>query len=559
MSNMRKEVEVICENTNERKKLKPGLNLLEVSKAFALKLDHLILGAMVNNELKELDYEVYSPKSIRFIDITHPAGMRMYQRSLFFVLQKALEDIIPGARVQVEHSVSKGFYCEIEGMYEPIDLPLVFGIGDRMREIIAKNIPIRRDKVLTRDVVDIFRKMGLHDKASLFETRATIYTSVYYINNTADYFYGCLVPSTGYLQKFDLVKYYQGMLLMVPKRKNPKELEDIVLQNKMFDIFQEYKEWVEILGVSTVSAINEQVKKGNSSELIKISEALHERKVIQIADQIYSRKDNVRIVLISGPSSSGKTTFAKRIAIQLKVTGLNPHTISLDNYFVDREFTPLDENGEYDFESIGALDIDTFNHNLVDLLDGKEVELPKFSFETGKRYYDGTTLQIEDNGIIIIEGIHALNPNLTPLIVPEKKFLIYISALTSLSIDGTNRIPTTDNRLIRRIIRDYKYRGYSALNTISRWESVRRGEDHNIFPYQEEADVMFNSALLYEFGILKTFAEPILREVPMNVPEYAEARRLMKFLNFFVRIPDQEIPPTSILREFLGGSTFSYK
>jgi uridine kinase len=301
------------------------------------------------------------------------------------------------------------------------------------------------------------------------------------------------------------------------------------------------------------------VKDGNTSELIKISEALHERKVIQIADQIYSRKNNVRIVLISGPSSSGKTTFAKRIAIQLKVAGLNPHTISLDNYFVDREKTPLDENGGYDFESIEALDIDCFNQNLVQLLRGETVELPKFSFETGTRYFDGTRLTIEENGIIIIEGIHALNPKLTPLIDAEKKFLIYISALTSLSIDGTNRIPTTDNRLIRRIIRDYRYRGYSALETISRWESVRRGEDHNIFPFQEEADVMFNSALLYEFGILKTYAESILRDVPMNVPEFAEARRLMKFLEFFVRIPDEEIPPTSILREFLGGSTFSYK
>jgi uridine kinase len=556
---MRKDVEVICENTKERKNLKPGLNLLEIAKAFGLELEHPILGAMVNNEIKELDYEVYSPKSVRFIDITHPDGMRMYQRSLFFVLQKAVSDVVPGARVQVEHSVSKGFYCEIEGMYTPIELPLIFGIGDRMREIVEQDLPIRRDKVLTKDVVQMYRANGQEEKASLFETRATMYTSVYYINNTADYFYGCLVPSTGYLKKFDLVKYYEGMLLMVPKRINPIELEDIVLQNKMFDIFQEYKEWVEILGVDTVAAINQQVHDGNTSELIKISEALHERKVIQIADQIYSRKDDVRIVLISGPSSSGKTTFAKRIAIQLKVMGLAPHTISLDNYFVDREQTPLDEHGEYDFESLGALDIDTFNNNLVDLLNGEKVDLPKFSFETGKRFYDNTILQIEQNGIIIIEGIHGLNPNLTPLIEPEKKFLIYISALTSLSIDGNNRIPTTDNRLIRRIIRDYKYRGYSALDTISRWDSVRRGEDHNIFPYQEEADVMFNSALLYEFGILKTYAEPILREVPMNEPEYAEARRLMKFLNFFVRIPDEEIPPTSILREFLGGSTFSYK
>lgn len=556
---MRKEVEVICENTNSRRKLKPGLNLLDVAKAFDVRLAQPILGAMVNNELKELDYEVFTPKTIRFLDITHAAGMRMYQRSLFFVLQKAVKDIIPGGAVRIEHSVSKGFYCEVDGLEEQLELPLIFRIGDRMREIVAQDLPIRRDKVLTKDVVKLFQELGQKEKASLFETRSTLYTSVYNINDTIDYFYGCLVPSTGYLKKFDLVKYYQGMLLMVPKRSNPDEMEDIVLQNKMFDIFQEYKEWVEIIGVSSVAAINNEIVKGNASELIKISEALHERKVIQIADQIYSRKDKVKIVLISGPSSSGKTTFAKRIAIQLKVSGLNPHTISLDNYFVDREKTPLDENGEYDFESLKALDVDFFNQNLLELLRGEEVELPKFSFETGKRYYDGTKLKIEENGIIIIEGIHALNPDLTPLIDSDKKFLIYISALTSLSIDGTNRIPTTDNRLIRRIIRDFRYRGYSALDTISRWESVRRGEDLNIFPYQEEADVMFNSALLYEFGILKTYAEAILRDVPMNVPEFAEARRLMKFLEFFVRIPDDEIPPTSILREFLGGSTFSYK
>jgi uridine kinase len=556
---MRKEVEIICENTNQRKRLKPGLNLLEVAKAFELELGHPILGAMVNNELKELEYEVYTPKSIRFIDITHPAGMRMYQRSLFFVLQKAVKDTVPGGRVRIEHSVSKGFYCEIDGLNEPLELPLIFNIGDRMRQIVEEDLPIRRDKVLTKDVVKLFNEIGHHEKASLFETRSTIYTSVYYINNTADYFFGCLVPSTGYLKVFDLVKYYQGMLLMVPKRSKPEEIEDIVLQNKMFDIFQEYKDWVEILGVGNVAAFNQQVKKGKTSELIKISEALHERKVIQIADQIINRKGKVKVVLISGPSSSGKTTFAKRIAIQLRVAGLNPHTISLDNYFVDRELTPKDENGEYDFEALDALDINYFNNDLIHLLNGEEVELPKFSFENGKRFFDGTRLMIEESGIIIIEGIHALNPNLTPLIENDKKFLIYISALTSLSIDGTNRIPTTDNRLIRRIIRDFKYRGYSALDTISRWDSVRRGEEHNIFPFQEEADVMFNSALLYEFGILKTFAEPILRAVPMNAPEYAEAKRLMKFLDFFVHIPYDEIPPTSILREFLGGSTFSYK
>ncbi|HNS31082.1 MAG TPA: nucleoside kinase [Tenuifilaceae bacterium] len=556
---MKRDVQIICENTGKRELIKPGLSLLEVSQAIGVKLAHPILGAMVNNELRELDYCIYSPKTIRFIDITHPAGMRMYQRSLFFLLSKAVRDVVPGGKLRIEHSVSKGFYCEIEGLNESLEYPLIFSISDRMHEIVDQNLPFSRDKVLTTDVVKLFRDLGDDEKANLFETRSTLYTSVYYLNDSVDYFFGSLVPSTGYLKVFDLVKYYQGMLLMVPKRSNPNEMEDIVLQNKMFDIFREYREWVDIIGVSSVATINKQVQQGGAGELIKISEALHERKVIQIADQIYSRRDKVRIVLISGPSSSGKTTFAKRIAVQLKVSGLKPYTISLDNYFVDREKTPRDEHGEYDFETIHALDIEYFNQDLIRLLRGEEVELPKFSFETGKRFFDGTKLAIESNGIIIIEGIHALNPELTHLIESERKFRIYISALTSLSIDGTNRIPTTDNRLIRRIIRDYRYRSYSALDTISRWESVRRGEDRYIFPYQEEADVMFNTSLLYEFGILKPFAEPILAQVPMNVPEYAEARRLLKFLSYFVGIPYDEIPPTSILREFLGGSTFSYK
>ena len=556
---MRKEVEIVCANTGEKRKILPGLSLSEIATELNISLKYTILGAMVNNTLKELSYEVYSPKTIYFIDITHPAGMRMYQRSLFFLLQKAVKDIIPGASVRFEHSVSKGFYCEIEGCEQSLELPLIFNIGDRMKEIVEQNIPFRRDKVLTGDVVNLFEELGYHEKARLFRTRPKLYTSVYYIDNTADYFFGGLVPSTGYLKVFDLVKYYQGMLLRIPKRSKPDEVEDIEIQNKMFEIFQEYKNWVEILGVGSVGAINEQVQKGYASELIKISEALHEKKVAQIADKIYCKRDKVKVVLISGPSSSGKTTFAKRLSVQLKVTGLRPYMISLDNYFVDREHTPKDANGEYDFESLYALDINAFNNDLVKLLDGEEIELPKFSFEQGKRYYDNTKLKIEENGIVIIEGIHGLNPDLTPLIPAEKKFKVYVSALTSLSFDGVNRIPTTDNRLIRRIIRDFRYRGYSALDTIRRWDSVRRGEDKNIFPFQEQADVMFNSALLFELSVLKNYAEPILYEVPSTEPEYAEALRLQKFLSYFTPISEEEVPPTSIIREFLGGSTFSYK
>ncbi|MHC1702660.1 MAG: nucleoside kinase [Tenuifilaceae bacterium] len=556
---MRKQVEVVCSNTGEKRNILPGLSLSEIAAEFNVNLKHTILGAMVNNSLKELSYEVYSPKTIYFIDITHPAGMRMYQRSLFFVLQKAVKDLIPGSNVRIEHSVSKGFYCEIEGCNQPLELPLIFNIGDRMRDIIASDIPFTRDKVLTTEVVTMFEGFGYHEKAKLFRTRPKLYTSVYWLSDTADYFFGGLVPSTGYLKVFDLVKYFQGMLLRIPKRFKPDEVEDIEIQNKMFEIFQEYKDWVGILGVGSVGAINEQVQKGNSSELIKISEALHEKKVAQIADKIYCLKDKVRVVLISGPSSSGKTTFAKRLSIQLKVTGLKPYMISLDNYFVDRDQTPKDESGEYDFESLHALDIKAFNDDLIKLMDGEEIQLPKFSFELGKRFYDNTKLKIDSNGIIIIEGIHGLNPELTAKIPTEKKFKVYVSALTSLSIDGINRIPTTDNRLIRRIIRDFRYRGYSALDTIRRWESVRRGEDKNIFPFQEHADVMFNSALLFELGILKNYAEPILYELPSTEPEYSEAQRLLKFLSYFTPISDKEVPPTSIIREFLGGSTFSYK
>ena len=556
---MRKEVEIVIENTGQKVRVTPGHSLLEISKIFEIKSDYQILGAMVNNQLKELDYEVFTPKTVRYIDISHPAGMRMYQRSLFFLLQKAVRDIVPGGKVRIEHSVSKGFYCEIDGCNLPLELPLIFNICDRMREIVAADLPFRRDKVLTSDAIKLFRELGFEDKARLFETRPTLYTSVYYLGDMADYFFGSLVPSTGYLKVFDLTKYYDGMLLRVPKRFKPNELEDVVIQNKMFEIFQEYKNWLEILGVENVGAINQEVANGNASELIKISEALHEKKVADIADRIHQQPELVRLVLISGPSSSGKTTFAKRLAIQLKVNGLKPYTISLDNYFVDREKTPKDEFGNYDFEALDALDVEYFNNDLVKLLKGEEVEIPKFSFEEGKRFFDGTKFQIEPNGVIIIEGIHALNPALTHLIPNNQKFKVYVSALTSISIDGINRIPTTDNRLIRRIVRDYRYRGYSATDTIGRWESVRRGEERNIFPFQEEANVMFNSALLYEFSVLKRFAEPIIQEVPPTCPEYDEAQRLLKFLSYFAPISEREVPPTSIIREFLGGSTFSYK
>lgn len=554
---MKKQVELIIENNQIQKKYPIGTSLAEVVKEIDHGLKNPPLGALVNNKIKELSYVVYKPKTIRFIDITHPDGMRMYIRSLSFVLIKAVHDINPGYKLKIEHSVSKGFFCEIENLPDiPIDL--VFEIGNRMREIIKSDIPFERVEMPTVKALELFKKEGFDDKVQILKTRPQLYTSVYYLNDNIDYFYGFLVPSTGVLKVFDLNKYYHGMLLMFPKHNNPAEVEEIILQDKMFEIFQENKEWGEILGCSNIGSLNEFTLNGKVGEIVKIAEALHEKKVAQIADKIFLKHHKIKIVLISGPSSSGKTTFCKRLAVQLKVLGLRPLQISLDNYFVDRENTPRDEKGDFDFESLGALDLDLFNQHLVELLEGKEVEIPRFSFETGKRYYVGDFMRIEEKNIILIEGIHALNPRLTKKVKTENKFKIYVSALTSLSFDRHNRIPTTDNRLIRRIIRDHKYRKYPALATLKRWESVRRGEDRNIFPFQEEADVMFNSALLFELGVLKPYVEPLLKEIPPTEPEYAEATRLLKFFTFIAPISTSEIPPTSLIREFLGGSSFDY-
>jgi uridine kinase len=389
-------------------------------------------------------------------------------------------------------------------------------------------------------------------------TRRQFYSSVYKLDNVVNYFYGYLVPSSGYLKNFDLVKYFEGMLLLSPKKDNPNQLGDVVIQNKLFEIFREFKEWVEIIGVPNVGQLNEATQNGKISEIIKVSEALQEKKLACIADMIHEKKDNVRVVFISGPSSSGKTTFAKRLSIQLRVVGFKPIVLSMDNYFKDREYTPNDENGNYDFESPYALDIKLFNENLLDLFDGKEINKPGFSFSNGKRYYDGTTLRMEKNSIVIVEGIHGLNPIISEMIPGKRKFKIYVSALTPLSIDSNNRIPTTDNRLIRRLVRDSLYRNYSALETLQRWPSVRKGEETHIFPFQEESDVMFNTALLFELGVLKRWAEPLLKEVPPIAPEYSEARRLIKFLSYLLPVPEKEIPPVSILREFLDGSSFDY-
>lgn len=555
---MGKLVDIFFEDLQEKRSYAVGTNLQTILEDTFPLLKGKIMGAMVNNNIKELTYEIYKPKNVKFIDATHPAGRRIYIRSLCFVLYKAICELFPGAEFRIEHSVSNGLYCRLTDKNVFLNPDDVVRIKQRMLEIINADMPIIREEMETEKAIELFEKHKLHEKTSLLRTRGNLYTSVYHLGESIDYFYGFLAPSTGNLQVFDLLPFYQGILLMMPGKQDPQVVESFVSQEKMMKVFSEFKRWGKVLNISNVGDLNRYVTSNNISELIKISEALHEKKIAQIADKIRKKRKRTRLILISGPSSSGKTTFGKRLAIQLKVAGLHPVNLSLDNYFVNREQTPKDELGDYDFEALQALDVQLFNQNLVDLLSGKEVELPKFSFETGSRYYDGEKLKINGKHVLVVEGIHALNPELTPLISTDAKFRIYISALTSISIDGHNRIPSTDNRLIRRIVRDYKYRSYKALDTIKRWPSVRRGEEKNIFPFQEEADAMFNSALPYELGVLKRYAEPILKEVQPNQPEYSEATRLLKFFSFFRPISDEEIPPTSLMREFLGGSAFEY-
>ncbi|WP_461632774.1 uridine kinase family protein [Labilibaculum euxinus] len=555
---MGKLIDIYFEDLKEKRSYPIGTDLQTILADIKPQLNGEVLGAMVNNKLKELSYEIYKPKNIKFVDGTHANGRRMYVRSLCFLLYKAVHDLYPKAGFRVEHSISNGLYCRITDKNVILTAGDVENIKKRMVEIIEADLPFVREEIETEKAIELFEAQGLKEKTSLFRTRGNLFTSVYHLGDSVDYFYGFLVPSTSKLKVFDLLPFAQGMLLMTPGRRNPLETETFIPQEKMLKIFSEYKRWGNVLNISNVGDLNGYVENNNISELIKISEALHEKKISQIADKIRKKRKHVKLILISGPSSSGKTTFGKRLAIQLKVAGLHPVNLSLDNYFVNREKTPKDENGEYDFEALESLDVRLFNENLVDLLNGVEVELPKFSFETGTRYFDGEKLKINGKQVLVVEGIHALNPKLTPLIADDSKFRIYISALTSISIDGHNRIPSTDNRLIRRIVRDHKYRNYSAFDTISRWPSVRRGEEKNIFPYQEEADVMFNSALQYELGVLKRYAEPILKEIQPNQAEYSEANRLLKFFSYFLPISDAEIPPTSLMREFLGGSTFEY-
>ncbi|MDY0078402.1 MAG: nucleoside kinase [Bacteroidales bacterium] len=549
---------IYCENTHTEKNYPFGTTLAEIAADQKVDLGFPILGAMVNNSLKELTYMVYKPKTVFFIGFPHNDGQRMYLRSLSMVLFKAARDLYPDHKLKVQHSVSGGLYCELTNHKNPDSLSeTVDRLRQRMTEIIAQDLPFERDEIRTDEALKIFERFNLEDKCTLMRTRRQFYSSVYRLDDVVNYFYGYLVPSTAYLNHFGLEEYYKGMLLVMPEKHNPNQLVKVVDQPKLFEIFKEYKDWLEIIGVPHIGQLNQLVLTDKSGGIIKVSEALQEKKVAQIADMVQHRKE-VKVVFVSGPSSSGKTTFAKRLSVQLWVLGYKPIVISMDNYFVDREHTPLDANGDYDFESPNAIDVELLNANLNDLFAGKEIDLPKFSFVDGKRFFDGTKLKLEANAILVIEGIHALNPLISKSILAKRMMKVYVSALTSIRIDSNNNIPTNENRLIRRIVRDSRYRGYSALDTMRRWPSVRLGEEKHIFPYQEEADVMFNTALVYELGVLRRYAEPLLKEVPPIAREYSEAQRLLKFLSYVIPIDEKEIPPTSILREFLDGSSFDY-
>lgn len=553
-------LQIYCKNNNSTREFPEGSSLLDIYNGFNLAMPYGPVSAKVNNKVESLDFRVYYNKDIEFLDITSSSGMRTYVRSLFFVLVKAVEELYPQGNISLEHPISKGYFCKLH-IDRTIGLDDVQRIKQKMQEIIAADIPYTRTECHTEKVVRLFEERGMPDKARLLDTYGQLYSYYYQLGDTVDCYYSSLVPSTGYIRLFDIVKYYDGLLLRIPSRENPTKLEEVVKQEKMLEVFQEYHRWNQILGISTVGDLNVACNEGHATDLINVSEALQEKKIAQIADEITHRNQDgkrVKLVLISGPSSSGKTTFSKRLSIQLMTNGLKPYPISLDDYFVNRNDTPLDENGKHDFESLYAVDLPFFEEQLTTLLNGGEVELPRYNFTTGKREMSGKKLRIDEHMILIIEGIHALNPALTPHIPNENKYKVYVSALTTILLDNHNYIPTTDNRLLRRIIRDYKYRSYSAEETIARWPSVRAGEEKWIFPYQENADAMFNSALLFELAVLKDYVEPVLRKVPNRCPEYSEAHRLLRFLNYFVSVQDKELPPTSLLREFLGGSSFQY-
>ena len=553
---MKQVIQIRCKNNKKSQKVEIGSTLFDIFSAFDLKMTHGPVSARVNNKVEGMHYRVYNSKDVEFLDMTSSSGSRAYTRTLFFVLCKAVQDIYPATDVVIDIPVSNGFYVDIR-LGRPVVDEDVNIIRRRMQEIIDARMPIRRFTVPTEEAVALFQEKGDVEKVKLLKTSGSIYTTYYKIGDYVDYYYGTLLTNTSQLYLFGLEKYYDGMLLRIPSLKNPDVLGEMTRQDKMFEIFKEHHRWQSILGIRTVGDFNQAIDANHTTDIINISEALQEKKIAKIAEEIASRK-GVKLVLLAGPSSSGKTTSCKRLSIQLAVNGLKPLQISLDDYFVDREKTPKDASGEYDYESIYALDLDLINEQFNALFRGEEVELPKYDFQSGKSKKSGNRLKMNDNNVLVVEGIHALNPELTAHIPQEQIFRVYASALTTILLDNHNYIPTTDNRLLRRIIRDYKYRGVSAQETIHRWPSVRAGENKWIFPFQENADAMLNTAMLYELAVIKMQAEPLLQQVPENCEEYAEAYRLLKFLKYFKGIPYNNLPPTSLLREFLGGSSFHY-
>ena len=553
---MKQMIQIRCKNNKKSQKVEIGSTLFDVFSAFDLKMTHGPVSARVNNKVEGMHYRVYNSKDVEFLDMTSSSGSRAYTRTLFFVLCKAVQDIYPATDVVIDIPVSNGFYVDVR-LGRPLADEDVNIIRKHMQEIIDAKMPIRRFTVPTEEAIALFEEKGDVEKVKLLKTSGSIYTTYYKIGEYVDFYYGTLLTNTSQLYLFGLEKYYDGMLLRIPSVKTPDQLGELTKQDKMIEIFKEHHRWQSILGIRTVGDFNQAVGAGFTTDIINISEALQEKKIAKIAEEIANRK-GVKLVLLAGPSSSGKTTSCKRLSIQLAVNGLKPLQISLDDYFVDREKTPKDANGEYDYESIYALDLQLINDQFNALFRGEEVELPKYDFQTGKSKKSGKKLKMSPENVLVVEGIHALNPELTSQIPNEHIFRVYASALTTILLDNHNYIPTTDNRLLRRIIRDYKYRGVSAQETIHRWPSVRAGENKWIFPFQENADAMLNTAMLYELAVIKMQAEPLLQQVPENCEEYAEAYRLLKFLKYFKGIPYNNLPPTSLLREFLGGSSFHY-
>lgn len=556
-------ITIFCKNTGAYHDVPRGISLIELKDQLGIQLKYPIIAAHVNYKVENLNFLMYKPKDVEFLDASSPTGMRVYVRTLNMVLACAIHELYPSMDLRIEHPISKGYYCTLQWHSHSEDTQhnspivttdMVAAIKQRMQQIIAEDRPIYEEEKRTKEVIKMFASQ--YNKGTIFETLGNPYCRYFRMGDFIDYYTNVLLPSSGYINVFDLELFQDGMLLRIPNRENPTILEDAIQQDKMFSIFCEYSRWNKLLHIHNVTDFNIACKRNKSFEMIKLAEALHEKKVAQIADAIAEKRP--KMIFVSGPSSSGKTTFSKRLQIQLMVNGIKPEVLSMDDYFVNRVDTPVDENGEWDFENVKAVDLPFFRQQMQELLEGKEVELPTYDFSIGERVFEGRKLKLQKDSILLIEGLHALNPCILPDVDRSLTFKIYVSALTTINIDNHNWIPTTDIRLLRRVVRDYKYRNFSARETIARCPSVVRGEMKWVYPYQEEADVMFNSALIFEFAVLKRHAEPILQEVPKYCEEYSEAHRLLKFLQYFVPIPEKEIPPTSLLREFVGGSSFHY-